>query len=192
MGEVKQQQVLTWEGGFHSSKTGLPEKWHPATVPGAVQLDYAAAQNWGPFFYAERWKDYLWMEDVYWTYRTRFEKPEMAAGKKLFFVSKGIDYEFEILLNGEKIFYQEGMFSPVHIDLTNLLKQSNELQVKIYPAPKLPGFNMDRNQAAQSVKPALVMAGTGTHDWCPWASGMKLFLKSGMKHLQMIFLRVTS
>ncbi len=158
-----QKQFLFWEGGFHSLKTGVPDHWHPATVPGAVQIDYAAAQNWAPFYFAERWKDYLWMEDVYWTYRTRFDKPEMASGKKLFFVSKGIDYEFEILLNGEKIFYQEGMFSPVHIDLTSLLKQSNELQVKIYPAPKLPGFNMDRNQAAQSVKPAVSYG----WDWHP-------------------------
>jgi beta-mannosidase len=105
--EIIQKQFLAWEGGFHSSKSGLPEKWHPATVPGAVQLDYAAAQKWGPFYYAERWKDYLWMEDVYWTYRTKFTKPDLTAGNKLFFVSKGIDYEFEILLNGEKIFYQE-------------------------------------------------------------------------------------
>jgi len=32
------------------------------------------------------------MEDVYWTYKTTFKKPEMDEGQQLFFVSKGIDY----------------------------------------------------------------------------------------------------
>ena len=32
----------------------------PATVPGAVQLDVALAEGYGPYYYAENWKDYLW------------------------------------------------------------------------------------------------------------------------------------
>ena len=160
---LRQSLPLTWEAGFHKTIDGVPGKWFPATVPGAVQVDYAAANNWGPFFYAERWKDYLWMEDVYWVYKTSFKKPDLDKSHKLFFVSKGIDYEFDIFLNGEKIHYQEGMFSPVHLDLTGKLKPTNELQVKIYPVPKLAGFSMDRNQAAQSVKPAVSYG----WDWHP-------------------------
>lgn len=160
---VKQVPGLLWEVGYNTLQGDLPEEWHFAKVPGAVQTDYARAKNWESFFIAENWKDYLWMEDVYWTYRTRFEKPDLLARELLFFVSKGIDYEFDIFLNGEKIFYQEGMFAPVNLNLTNNLKESNELLVKIYPAPKLPGFDMNRSQAAQSVKPAVSYG----WDWHP-------------------------
>lgn len=163
MSSEKQSAVLSWEVGYNSSIDNLPEEWHPATVPGAVQTDYARAKDWKPFYVAENWKDYLWMEDVFWTYRTQFDKPELLEEELLFFVSKGIDYEFDILLNGKKIFYQEGMFAPVNLNLTNDLKESNELLVKIYPAPKLPGFDMNRSQAAQSVKPAVSYG----WDWHP-------------------------
>jgi beta-mannosidase len=160
---AKQLPDLKWEAGSHSGKDDLPAKWHPAIVPGAVQTDYARANNWEHFYYAENWKDYLWMEDSFWTYRTRFEAPLLAKGEQLYFVSKGIDYEFIIVLNGEELFYQEGMFTPVDINLTGKLKKSNELLVKIFPAPKLPGFDLNRSQAAQSVKPAVSYG----WDWHP-------------------------
>ncbi|MDX1283984.1 MAG: glycoside hydrolase family 2 TIM barrel-domain containing protein, partial [Draconibacterium sp.] len=154
---------LLWEVGFSKEKNTLPKEWFPAIVPGAVQVDYAKANNWPPFYYAENWKEYLWMEDVYWTYTTSFNKPELEEDEQLFFVSKGIDYEFEIWLNGEKLFYQEGMFTKVNLNLSNHLKESNELQVRIYPAPKIPGFDMNRSQAAQSCKPAVSYG----WDWHP-------------------------
>lgn len=55
------------------------------------------------------------------------------------------------------------MFTPVNLNLTNHLQEKNELLVKIYPAPKLPGFDMNRSQAAQSVKPAVSYG----WDWHP-------------------------
>jgi beta-mannosidase len=155
--------ALQWETGFHRNKDAAPEKWIPARVPGAVQLDYARANNREPYYFAENWKEYLWMEDVYWTYKTKFPGKVLAKGEQLYFVSRGIDYEFEIWLNGEKIFYQEGMFTPVALNLSEWLKDENELLVKIFPAPKLPGFNMNRSQAAQSVKPAVSYG----WDWHP-------------------------
>jgi beta-mannosidase len=155
--------VLKWEVGFNSEKNTLPEDWFMAAVPGAVQLDYARANSWEYHHYAENWKDYLWMEDVYWTYRTKFTRPKMQEGELLFFVSLGIDYEFEILLNGKQIFYQEGMFTPVYLNLTDELQERNELLVRIFPAPKLPGFDMNRSQAAQSAKPAVSYG----WDWHP-------------------------
>ncbi|MBS3772144.1 MAG: hypothetical protein V5A47_13700 [Bacteroidales bacterium] len=41
----------------------------------------------------------------------------------MFFVSRGIDYEFEIHLNGKKIHYQEGMFTPVELALDKHLQE---------------------------------------------------------------------
>jgi beta-mannosidase len=154
---------LSWELGYSADSLTLPVKWIPATVPGAVQLDIARAEKYQIYYYAEHWKDYLWMEDQYFTYRTTFDKPDLTDGKRLFFISSGIDYEFEIFLNNEKLFYQEGMFTPVNLDLTGKLKVRNQLLIRIFPVPKLHSFPADRSQAAQVVKPAVSYG----WDWHP-------------------------
>lgn len=146
---------LKWELGTTKEKNASPANWIPAVVPGAVQLDIAKDKKWGPFYYAENWKDYLPFEDQYYTYRTNFSKPELKAGERYFFISKGIDYEFDIFLNNEKLFHQEGMFTAVKLDLTDKLKSSNELKILIYPVPKLYPMPMNRGQAANVTKPAV-------------------------------------
>ena len=161
--ETSQITELEWLVGFHKKKETKPTDWYPAKVPGAVQLDYAKAKEWGDHNYAENWKDYGWMEDVYWTYKTSFSPPDLEADKRLYFVSKGIDYEFEIILNGKQIFAQEGMFKAVDLDLTDLLNKQNLLEVRIFPVPKYPNELDDRNQAAQCVKPAVSYG----WDWHP-------------------------
>jgi beta-mannosidase len=155
--------ALKWELGYSKDSRMSPSAWIPATAPGAVQLDIAKAESYQPFYFAEHWKDYLWMEDMWYTYRTSFLKPDLAEGMQLHFVSLGIDYEFDIILNNEKIFHQEGMFTPVDIDLTGKLKDKNQLQVRISPVPKLHPLPADRTQAAQVLKPAVSYG----WDWHP-------------------------
>ncbi len=154
---------LRWDVGYSLPGDPNHTRWTEATVPGAVQLDIARAEKYRNYYYAENWKDYLWMEDREFTYRSRFEKPEMGPGERLYFISLGIDYEFDIILNGQKLLHQEGMFTPVRLDLTDYLEQRNTLQVKIYPIPKLHKKPVDRSQAAQSVKPAVSYG----WDWHP-------------------------
>ena len=161
--DLERKLLMKWELGYTSSYEAQPKKWIAASVPGAVQLDIAKAEKYQPYFYAENWKDYLWMEDSYFTYRTTFNKPELASGENLHFISKGIDYQFEIFLNGEKIFEQEGMFTAVNLDLTSKLKDSNTLLVKVFPVPKHQVKSVNRNQASHSVKPAVSYG----WDWHP-------------------------
>jgi beta-mannosidase len=154
---------LIWELGYiKNPETGII-KWIPASVPGAVQLDIAKAENYGTWYYAENWKDYLWMEDQFFTYRASFNKSPLEPGERLFFVSNGIDYAFDILLNGEKIFQQQGMFTPVKIDLTDRLKEKNMINIVIHPIPKSVPSPVDRTQADHSVKPAVSYG----WDWHP-------------------------
>lgn len=153
---------LKWEVGY--TKEGSEElAWTKATVPGAVQLDVASAEGYGIYYFAENWKDYLWMENREFVYRTQFPGPELEAGERLIFHSRGIDYEFEIYLNGSKLLYQEGMFTPVRLDLTDGLEDQNELQIRIFPVPKKHQRRADRSQAAASVKPAVSYG----WDWHP-------------------------
>ncbi len=134
-----------------------------STVPGAVQLDVAEAEAYGPYYYAENWRDYLWMEDREFEYVARFVKPSLENSQRLIFHSLGIDYQFEIRFNGEKMLEQEGMFSPVRLDLTSSLTWQNELRIKIYPIPKKHKLPLDRSQAAASFKPAVSYG----WDWHP-------------------------
>ena len=162
-GTPGKQTFLKWELGYSKTAEDIPSKWIPATVPGAVQLDIAKAEKYEPYYFAEHWKDYLWMEDQFYTYRTTFLKPELSSGERLVFVSKGIDYQFLILLNGEELLSQEGMFTEVSLDLTDKLKDRNELEILISPVPKKFQFPADRSQAANVAKPAVSYG----WDWHP-------------------------
>lgn len=160
----EKHSFLNWELGYTKTEHEIPSKWIPATVPGAVQLDIAKAENYfQPFYFGEHWKDYLWMEDQFFIYRANFSKPELSSGERAVFVSKGIDYRFKIFLNDEELLSQEGMFTPVSIDITDHLKESNELKILVFPAPKLHEKPADRSQAAWTVKPAVSYG----WDWHP-------------------------
>lgn len=107
----------------------------PASVPGNAQADYAAAHGYGDLQYGDNCKEYLWMEKESFVYETRLQY-EKTPGEDLFFVSKGIDYAFSIFLNEEKIWEQEGTFTPVELDLTDMAKPGDILRVEILPPPE--------------------------------------------------------
>ncbi len=153
---------LDWELAYNLPGRGSVKKTN-AIVPGAVQLDIANAENYNPWYYDENWKDYLWMEDQFFTYLSKFERPELAPGEKIYFYSGGIDYKFDIMLNGKLLLQQEGMFTPVELDITPHLRDKNELEVVIHPVPKKHDEPADRSQAAASLKPAV----SYSWDWHP-------------------------
>lgn len=146
---------VSWSVGFNKGAETRPERFVPATVPGAVQLDWAAAEGWPPHFVADEWKRYRWMEDAWWTYRAAVPATELALGERLVFVAKGIDYRFAIRLNGRVLHEQEGMFTPVELDLTEHAAVGGELEVLVHPAPKSQATPESRDQANQSCKPAV-------------------------------------
>jgi beta-mannosidase len=154
---------LTWTVGHHSTADGVPLAWVPAQVPGAVQTDWARAHQWPEYWKADHFQQYGWMEDVYWTYQTRLDYPTLAEHQSLFFVCAGIDYHFQILLNGQPLLEQEGMFTPVEIDLTGRACPGDLLSITLKPAPKLPGKPASREQADLSCKPPVSYG----WDWHP-------------------------
>ncbi len=154
---------VTWQVGHHSEKNEKPERLITAVVPGAVQLDVAKAQEYGDYWYGNNWKDYLWMEDKCWTYRTVFKNPGLDNGKRLLFVCRGIDYQYEIILNHKTIYRYEGMFRPIELDITENIQNENILEIIIFPVPKSQTERQDRSQADQSCKPAVSYG----WDWHP-------------------------
>lgn len=147
--------VLTWRVAPHATRVTEPVEWVPATVPGAVQLDWAHAQNWPAWWHGENVRAYDGLEDRFWTYETRIEFPALAADERLFFVCGGVDYACEVLLNGNLLHAQAGMFTPIELELTGRAQPGDVLRVIVHPAPKSVPAPADRAQANRSCKPAM-------------------------------------
>lgn len=124
----------------------------PVTVPGDIQADYAEAHHFGDVNYGENWAKFKVLEDDTWLYRTHVvcEKKE---GERVFFVTEGIEYAYEVFLNGKKLLEHEGMFSKTECDITDELASGDLLEIKILPHPKRPGAHEDRQQADRCCKP---------------------------------------
>ncbi|MFD2329931.1 hypothetical protein ACFSR7_11835 [Cohnella sp. GCM10020058] len=71
--------AIDWQVGWSDTADGAPERLVPATVPGAVQLDWAKAEGWDDHDYGDNWRQYEWMEDKYWTYRARLDVPALSG-----------------------------------------------------------------------------------------------------------------
>src|SRR3989339_1448888 len=78
-----QVESLKWELGYSAEHNQLPDKFIPAVVPGAVQLDIARNANYPDYNYADDYKLFRWMEVMYYTYRTKFDLPNLKSNEKL-------------------------------------------------------------------------------------------------------------
>jgi beta-mannosidase len=145
---------LSWTVGPTDKPHKEPREFVPAEVPGAVQLDWARDKGWPSVDHADTVADYAWMEDSWWVYRTTLAFDPPNEDERLFFVCGGVDYRFQVRLEGEILLDQEGMFTPVELDLTERAEPGQVLEVLVFPAPKTPG-EVGRAQANQSVKPAV-------------------------------------
>lgn len=127
----------------------------PARVPGTVQADYAQARNWDDIQYGDNIYRFETIEDWAWTYKAVLDYA--ADGQRVFFVAEGIDYEFDILLDGKVIHSQEGMYTPVELDLTDRARPGSVLEVSIHPRPWREGAEVrphfSRTAADASCKP---------------------------------------
>jgi beta-mannosidase len=154
-----QKRTFTWQVGYMQTACAQPEEMIPATVPGAAQLDYARAHNWPPVEEGVNFRDYAWMEDVYWLYTApldfTLEEDEVATLRFL-----GIDYRYRIQVGNQILAEGEGMFSPVFCDVTPFAGQT--LEVLLWPVPKATDSN-NRIQARKSCKAAACYG----WDWHP-------------------------
>ena len=149
-----------WQGArIHAGETG---PWFPVKVPGNIQADYAAFAGLPDVHFGDNCKLFEAFEDDFWLYRTTVQWVG-ESNQRVFFVTKGIEYEYEILMNGKSLIHHEGMFSPLELDITEELEKGRELEVLIYPHPKREGADPCRDQADQSCKPAMEY----NWDWAP-------------------------
>ncbi|TBL80121.1 beta-mannosidase [Paenibacillus thalictri] len=99
--------------------------WIPTHVPSQVHevllreglIDDPAAYGKG--------KECLWVAEQDWIYRTVFKHTE--PGKKAYLHFKGLDTLVDIFLNGTHLAYHNDMYVPIRLEVTELLRESNEL-----------------------------------------------------------------
>lgn len=72
----------------------------------------------------------------------------------MFFVSAGIDYHFQIRVGDKVLLDQEGMFTPVALDVTDFAP-GTVLAIVVRPVPKYPKAHRPKAQASRSVKPSV-------------------------------------
>ncbi len=148
---------------FGSVKDGGSDKEKfPVTVPGNIQKDFGEYKGWGDVNWMDNCEKYRETEDYTWSITSKLEYTK-NEGERVFFVTKGIEYEYDIVLNSKKLTHHEGMFSTVEIDITEELDNGNDLEVVIYPHPKREGAKETQEQADHSAKPPVCYG----WDWHP-------------------------
>ena len=140
------------------------DMWLSATVPGNIQYDYGVAHNFDDVQHADNHLRFVALENDAWEYVTHL-KYHRHEGERVYFVTEGISYQYDIYLNDALIYSYEGMFRPVELDLTDGLTGGDDvLRVYIYPHPKRkdakPGT---RDEADQSCNPPVYYG----WDWNP-------------------------
>ena len=169
--------ALVWEVGHAPAATAQPARWVPAEVPGAVQLDWSRAEEWPPYWQGDNFKAYGWMEDVWWTYRTRIPAMAVPAGQRLVFVCGGVDYDFSVCFEGRELYGHEGMFTAFTLDLTGHATTGGVLEVRLKPAPKAAADKADRTQARLCAKPPVAYE----WDWHPRLIPLGIWEDTGLE-----------
>ncbi len=135
----------------------------PAAVPGNLQYDWAQANGLTNLQYGTNVRQLEATETWHWMYDTVLDFAA-GPGESVWFAAEGIDYQYEILLDGAAVAAGEGMFTPVEIDLTGRAQPGSRLSVHIFPHPNRGGEYSNYRQAAdQCCKPPV----TYGWDWNP-------------------------
>ncbi|MBO4308808.1 MAG: hypothetical protein J5885_03160 [Clostridia bacterium] len=139
------------------------EEFFSATVPGNIQADYAVAKGFRNVMFADGFRQFETLENDLWEYRTRLSY-NATPDERIWFVSLGIDYRYDIFLNGNRIYRYEGIYKPVELDLTDRLTGNDEIKILVYPHPKREGATAgSREEADHSCKPPVCYG----WDWNP-------------------------
>ena len=163
-----------WKLARLDGRRSTPVEWMPATVPGAVQLDWARARGIPDPAFGQNVRLLENLEDDHWLYRTRVPDARRGPGEQLVFSCEGVDYACEVRLAGRPVLSHEGLFTPFEIDLSDCAPGA-ELEVLILPAPKLAGAPPDRTQASHACKPAVSYG----WDWHPRLIPLGLWAAAG-------------
>ena len=154
--------MTNWLLGHSTQIDEAPVEFVEAWVPSDVQLVWQKTKNMPDYNFGKNYLEYKWMEDKFWHYKTSITV-ENRDGFVPMLTFKSIDYRYTIIINGKTTRDDEGMFTPVEINLGEYAGQTADIEVIIHPVPKTPGASESREQANLSCKPAVSYG----WDWHP-------------------------
>ncbi|MBR4204408.1 MAG: hypothetical protein IKQ92_02930 [Clostridia bacterium] len=107
----------------------------PARVPGSVYDDLRRAGVIPDPYFEMNSLLCEWVANRFWSYMTSFPMPE-TGGRRVRLVLEGIDYHAHVYLNDRKIAEHTGMYAPLTVDVTEVLREEeNTLTVVLESAP---------------------------------------------------------
>jgi beta-mannosidase len=125
-----------WRGA-HQPVTRDVRHWFRGTVPGSVQNDlWQCGQIPNPYW--ERNSLLIeWVPQRTWVYKKWFTIGREHLGRRVRLHCKGVDYEAQFFLNGERLGDHRGMFTPALFEIGAQLRygEENLLAIVIEPAP---------------------------------------------------------
>jgi beta-mannosidase len=115
--------------------SALPaDGWLPAVVPGGVHESLLAAGRIEDPYQDRNERGVRWIEERDWWFRGSFAGPaELAAGERARLVFHGLDTVADIWLNGRPLGHHENMFRPAEFDVTERLRDRNDLLLRFSP-----------------------------------------------------------
>jgi beta-mannosidase len=111
-------------------RSGFPRI--PASVPGNVEIDLLNAGIIEDPMIGDHVYDLRKFESYQWWYHRSFSKPDVAGDHRIEISFEGIDCIADIWLNDVKIAAVENMFVEHHYDITDLLRNKNQLYICIH------------------------------------------------------------
>lgn len=108
----------------------------PATVPGGVQLDLLNNGLIGDPFVGHNALLNEWAQHKNWKYVKKFTLPKEVLGRKARIEFAGVNFEANFYLNGRKLGNHKNIHTPAVFDVTNDLKEENELTVLLENIPE--------------------------------------------------------
>ncbi len=64
-------------------------------------------------------------------YRRRYKPPELAAGERLVLHFGAVDYQATVFVDGRRVMWHEGGFTPFDVDLTRFVLEGRELELAV-------------------------------------------------------------
>jgi beta-mannosidase len=102
---------------------GSEVEWIPASVPGTAAAALRDSGRWKP-------GDVRDFDADDWWFRTRFEAEPPTVGEQLLLTLDGIATVSEVYLNGERVLESDSMFAAHEIDVSELIRDRNELVIR--------------------------------------------------------------
>jgi beta-mannosidase len=121
-----------FDPGTKGALKNPPQVWKAVTVPGSVQTSAFGLPR-QELYRGTRVRDVQWMQERMWVYRCSFAVPKAGRDETVRLVFAGIEYAYDVRINGKTRANDEGMFRAVVIPLDDLQGKRVEVEVRLAP-----------------------------------------------------------